>query len=136
MNHRLLIQKIYNPTKNNTLCRVIQNLLSNRIFYKNGPRKHGLQAIGMFPPREGEQIVFITYPQKWGPDYKIIVQVGHATPLDGWNCSSQKRKMSSQIQDPQINSAQCGYMSCAPSRFTQENKYPSDVTKHHWVNLR
>ena len=33
MNHRLLIQKIYNITQDSALCRVIQNLLSNRRFY-------------------------------------------------------------------------------------------------------
>ena len=32
-NHTLLIQKLYNTTQNNKLCRVIQNLLSNRRFY-------------------------------------------------------------------------------------------------------
>jgi hypothetical protein len=33
VNHRLLIQKLYNTTKDSALCRVIQNLLSNRRFY-------------------------------------------------------------------------------------------------------
>ena len=33
MNHRLLIQKLYNITQDSALCRVIQNLLSNRRFY-------------------------------------------------------------------------------------------------------
>ena len=33
MNHRLLIQKLYNTTQDSVLCRVIQNLLSNRRFY-------------------------------------------------------------------------------------------------------
>ena len=33
VNHRLLIQKLYNITQDSTLCRVIQNLLSNRRFY-------------------------------------------------------------------------------------------------------
>ena len=33
VNHRRLIQKLYNITKYSTLCRVIQNLLSNRRFY-------------------------------------------------------------------------------------------------------
>ena len=33
VNHRLLIQKLFNITQDNTLCRVIQNLLSNRRFY-------------------------------------------------------------------------------------------------------
>ena len=33
VNHRLLIQKLYNITRDSPLCRVIQNLLSNRRFY-------------------------------------------------------------------------------------------------------
>ena len=33
VNHRLLIQKLFNITQESTLCRVIQNLLSNRRFY-------------------------------------------------------------------------------------------------------
>ena len=33
VNHRLLIQKLYNMTQDSTLCRVIQNMLSNRRFY-------------------------------------------------------------------------------------------------------
>ena len=33
LNHRLLIQKLYNITQDSALCRVIQNLLSNRRFY-------------------------------------------------------------------------------------------------------
>ena len=33
VNHRLLIQKLYNTAHNSELCRVIQNLLSNRRLY-------------------------------------------------------------------------------------------------------
>ena len=33
VNHRLLIQKLYNTTLYSQLCRVIQNLLSDRILY-------------------------------------------------------------------------------------------------------
>ena len=33
VNHRLLIQKLYNIMQDSALCRVIQNLLSNRRFY-------------------------------------------------------------------------------------------------------
>ena len=33
VNHRLLIQKLYNSTQDSAICRVIQNLLSNRRFY-------------------------------------------------------------------------------------------------------
>ena len=33
VNHRLLIQRLFNITQDSTLCRIIQNLLSNRRFY-------------------------------------------------------------------------------------------------------
>ena len=33
VNHRVLIQKLFNITQDSTLCRVIRNLLSNRRFY-------------------------------------------------------------------------------------------------------
>ena len=34
-------------------------------------------------------------PQQWGPDLPFF---GHADPLDGWRCCSQKRVMSRPIQ--------------------------------------
>ena len=33
VNHRILIQKLYNTTQDSQLCRVFQNMLSNRRFY-------------------------------------------------------------------------------------------------------
>ena len=33
LNHRILIQKLYNITQDNPLCRVIQNMLYSRRFY-------------------------------------------------------------------------------------------------------
>ena len=33
VNHRIPIQKLYNKTQDNPLCRVIQNMLSSRRFY-------------------------------------------------------------------------------------------------------
>ena len=33
VNHRIIIQKLYNITKDSPLCRVIQNMLSSRRFY-------------------------------------------------------------------------------------------------------
>ena len=37
-------------------------------------------------------------PQQWGPDLPFFGHVGHADPLDGWRCCSQKRVMSRPIQ--------------------------------------
>ena len=58
MNHRLLIQKLYNITQDSALCRVIQNLLSNKRFYVelNNERsrwrlqKNGLPQGSVFSP--------------------------------------------------------------------------------------
>ena len=33
VNHRILIQKLYNTTQDSQLCRVFQNMLANRRFY-------------------------------------------------------------------------------------------------------
>ena len=36
--------------------------------------------------------------QQWGPDLPFFGYAGHADPLDGWRCCSQKRVMSRPIQ--------------------------------------
>ena len=37
-------------------------------------------------------------PQQWGSDLPFFGHAGHADPLDGWRCCSQKRVMSKPIQ--------------------------------------
>ena len=42
-------------------------------------------------------------PQQWGPDLPVFFwYAGHADPLDGWRCCSQKRVMSRPIQVRQL----------------------------------
>ena len=41
-------------------------------------------------------------PQHWGPDLPFFGHAGHADPLDGWRCCSQKRVMSRPIQVRQL----------------------------------
>ena len=41
-------------------------------------------------------------PQQWGPDLPFFGHAGHAVPLDGWRCCSQKRVMSRPIQVRQL----------------------------------
>ena len=41
-------------------------------------------------------------PQQWGPDVPFFGHAGHADPLDGWRCCSQKRVMSRPIQVRQL----------------------------------
>ena len=42
------------------------------------------------------------HPQHWGPDLPFFGHAGHADPLDGWRCCSQKRVMSRPIQVRQL----------------------------------
>ena len=75
VNHRLLIQKLFNITQDSTLCRVIQNLLSNGRFYvelnnersrwrlqKNVPRRHSLHKVGMMHRSAQIVSVVVGYP--------------------------------------------------------------------------
>ena len=41
-------------------------------------------------------------PHQWGPDLPFFCHAGHADPLDGWRCCSQKRVMSRPIQVRQL----------------------------------
>ena len=41
-------------------------------------------------------------PQQWGLDLPSFGHAGHADPLDGWRCCSQKRVMSRPIQVRQL----------------------------------
>ena len=41
-------------------------------------------------------------PPEWGPDFPFLGHAGHADPLDGWRCCSQKRVMSRPIQVRQL----------------------------------
>ena len=41
-------------------------------------------------------------PQQWGPDLPFFGHAGHADPLDGWRCCSQKRVVSRPIQVRQL----------------------------------
>ena len=50
VNHRILIQKLYNTTQDSQLCRVFQNMLSNRRFYvelNNGRSRWRKQKNGL-----------------------------------------------------------------------------------------
>ena len=53
VNHRILIQKLYNITQDSHLCKILQNMLSNRRFYvelNNERSKWRVQKNGL--PRE------------------------------------------------------------------------------------
>ena len=42
------------------------------------------------------------HPQQWGPDLPFFGHAGHADPLDGWRCCSQKRVMLRTIRVRQL----------------------------------
>ena len=66
VNHRILIQKLYNITQDSPLCRVIQNMLSSRMFYVElnnersrwRKRKNGLPQGSVLAP----MLLLSTYP--------------------------------------------------------------------------
>ena len=55
-----------------------------------GSKRHRLHAVEL-PQRSGKpctNCVDRSRPQQWGTNYRFGGQVGHADPLDGWQCSS------------------------------------------------
>ena len=63
-------------------------------------------------------------PQKWGPDLPFIGHAGHADPLDGWRCCSQKWVMSRPIQVQQLQTSKSGFVISAINKYMSESRYP------------
>ena len=63
-------------------------------------------------------------PQQWGPDLPFFGQAGHADPLDGWRCCSQKRVMSRPIQVRQLKTRKSGFVISAINKYMSESRYP------------
>ena len=62
--HRILIQKLYNTTQNSQLCRVFQNMLSNRRFYvelNNERRRSRKQKNGLSQGSVLSRMLFNSY---------------------------------------------------------------------------
>ena len=74
---------------------LINNIVApNDTAYKRWSCHSGLKLLCKLcqPPR----------PQQWVPDLPFFGHAGHADPLDGWRCCSQKRVMSRPIQVRQL----------------------------------
>ena len=65
-------------------------------------------------------------PQQWGPDLPFF---GHADPLDGWRCCSQKRVMSRPIQVRQLQTRKSGFVISAINKYMSESRYPEGATE-------
>ena len=54
----------------------------------------------------------------------LFGHAGHADPLDGWRCSSQKRVMSRPIQVRQLQTNESGFAISAINKYMLESRYP------------
>ena len=63
-------------------------------------------------------------PQQWVPDLPFFGHAGHADPLDGWRCCSQKRVMSRPIQVRQLYTRKSGFVISAINKYMSESRYP------------
>ena len=71
----------------------------HKLHGATGSKRHSLQAVELSQwSQAAVQIVSNPPPQQWGPDLPFFGHAGHADPLDGWRCCSQKRVMSRPIQ--------------------------------------
>ena len=89
VNHRLLTQKLYNTTLDSQLCRVIQNLLSDRRFFVelNNERnrwriqKNGLPQGGVLPPHPIQHIHERSANPRWNEEFHIRRRPVHHSPV-------------------------------------------------------
>ena len=88
VDHRLLIQKLYITTLDSQLCRVIQNLLSDRRFYVelNNERsrwriqKNGVPQ-GVFSPHPIQHIHERSVNPRWNKEFHIRRRPVHHSPV-------------------------------------------------------
>ena len=94
-----------------TLDELITNMKNSKVFSKID-LENGYHRFQTTQPTRGGAVtadssccancVESPRPQKWGPDLPFFGHAGHADPLDGWRCCSQKRVMSRPIQVRQL----------------------------------
>ena len=89
VNHILLIQKLYNTTLDSQLCRVIQNLLSDRRFYVevNNERsrcrmqKNGLPQGSVLSPPPIQYIQKRSANSRWNEEFHTRRRPVHHSPV-------------------------------------------------------
>ena len=69
-------------------------------------------------------------PQQWEPDLPFFVHAGHADPLDGWRCCSQKRVMSRPIQVRQLQTIKSGFVISAIYKYMSESTIRCNRIEH------
>ena len=89
----------------NTWLESVEEDMSELEIYKEDV--HDIRRLQTTQPTSGGAVTVVSSccancvepPQQWGPDLPFF---GHADPLDGWRCCSQKRVMSRPIQVRQL----------------------------------
>ena len=91
-----------------------------------GSKRHSLQAVELSQRTQAAvQIVSnLPAPSNGGPIYRFFGQAGHADPLDGKRCCSQKRVMSRPIQVRQLKTRKSGFVISAINKYMSESRYP------------
>ena len=70
-----------------------------RMRRTKGSKRHSLHAVELSQRSQtAVEIVWNPPAPAMGARFTFLEQAGHADPLDGWHCSSQKRAMSRLIQ--------------------------------------
>ena len=90
-----------------------------------GSKRHSLQAVELSQWFQAAvQIVSnLPAPSNGGPIYRFG-HAGHADPLDGWDCCSQKQVMSRPIQVRQLKTRKSGFVISAINKYMSESRYP------------
>ena len=76
-------------------------------------------------------------PWQWGPDLPFFGHAGHADPLDGWYCCSQKRVMSRPIQVRQLQTNKSWICDICHKQIHVRKQISIRCNRiEHWVHLR
>ena len=93
-------------------CVPQHRMVIGRLVIPMKPQKNKIVRLQTTQPTSGGAVTVVSSccancvepprPQQWGPDLPFFGHAGHADPLDGWRCCSQKWVMSRPIQVRQL----------------------------------